>query len=160
MNVFDYLVPMQEAVDDAEARHPEFPDSPVEQMSIINEEAGEATQKANDIVFSGEKVEDEYLTELSHVLATDIRAYDRTFRKLGYRIPLESTFVEDAYFVAKTCGFYLMNSGGALLTTDKWELATRLTQEEIDDIRMTGKLQGINVELCSVSKQVKIREVK
>ncbi len=63
------------ALNEAKQIHPEYPKDPVHMVAIMVEEAGEAMQEANDILWDHGSADD-LKTELLHTIATAIRCLE------------------------------------------------------------------------------------
>jgi hypothetical protein len=79
MNKLDYKTRMSitqilNELNPAESLHPKWPDDYVYQMSILNEEAGEATQQANDCTFFFNKqAKEKFKKEVAQIGAMSLR---------------------------------------------------------------------------------------
>ncbi len=71
-----YIPEISESLNEAKQIHPEYPKDPVHMVAIMVEEAGEAMQEANDILWGNGSVDD-LRTELLHTIATAIRCLEQ-----------------------------------------------------------------------------------
>ena len=70
----DIIQSVAEEYEKACKKHPNFPDNPFEQFSIIHEELGEATQALNNLKHHKKGTIDDVQIELVHTIVTCIRA--------------------------------------------------------------------------------------